>query len=102
MEAPVDSIREKNKFIIGVSSLEEIDQSIREKSDDKYKFLGSWHTHPNSPPHESDRDKMASQEAIKKSLGINPFYLSIIFSVDTSDSSVINHKCFLRTYSNYE
>lgn len=105
--APSDTIRTKDTFVIGVNKLDKVDEKLSTISKYKLKhpnmeFLGSWHTHPDSDPKESERDKAACANAVKESLGIDPFYLSLIFSVDSSDSSILDTKAFLNLTSDYE
>ena len=46
VEAPSDSKRSRNSFILGVEGLRDKIQEIHDKSGGMLAYLGTWHTHP--------------------------------------------------------
>ena len=46
VEAPADSTRSRNSFILGVKGLRAKIQDINDKSGGMLAYLGTWHSHP--------------------------------------------------------
>jgi len=46
VEAPPDSVRTKNSFVLGIEGLRQKVQEIHDKSGGVLTYLGTWHSHP--------------------------------------------------------
>lgn len=44
--APLDSIEERDRFVLGIDGLKRAISSIEQKTNGKVTYLGTWHSHP--------------------------------------------------------
>jgi len=44
--APLDSIEERDRFVLGIGGLKRAISSIEQKTNGKVTYLGTWHSHP--------------------------------------------------------
>jgi hypothetical protein len=57
--APANSVRTKDRFYLSVAEIIPIADSISDKTNNKIKFLGTWHSHTASePPSELDKSTL--------------------------------------------
>lgn len=69
LEAPTDSKPAATEFVFGVRDIENLDKQIKKKSNHHIKWLGHWHTHPNSKPIPSITDEKAMAQLLQNQPG---------------------------------
>lgn len=75
IEAPVDSKRSENSFILGTKDLRKNVSEIFERSGGTLSYVGTWHSHPNGSKEPSLTDKKSYEKLKKLRLGAPAVFL---------------------------
>ncbi|MBS4059517.1 MAG: Mov34/MPN/PAD-1 family protein [Bacteroidetes bacterium] len=75
IEAPVDSTRSENSFILGTKDLRKNVSEIFERSGGTLSYVGTWHSHPNGSKEPSLTDKKSYEKLKKLRLGAPAAFL---------------------------
>lgn len=75
IEAPIDSVRTENSFILGTKDLRKTVSKIFERSGGTLSYVGTWHSHPSGSTNPSDTDKESYDRLKKLRLGAPAVFL---------------------------